>query len=151
MHLNKTIRQLFMNRGSNYTNINPSLHKGWQFCLAPFKMLEFTDFHIFLYLSMTTKNQKKIYRGGHGSPFGGRSEMNSADENPHIWQFIKITGTYITKKIILVVHSKFQLNRTIIALVTAFQRKSIILFGTAAVTLKTVQIDIGWAQCESNK
>ena len=54
--------------------------------------------------------------------------------------------TYIKKECILGVHFKFQLNQIIIAPVAAFQRKSINLFGTAVVTLNTVQKDFGWSQ-----
>ena len=44
----------------------------------------------------------------------------------------------IKNECFLGVHSKVRLSRTIIAPVIAFQRKSIILLGTAVVTLKTV-------------
>ena len=54
--------------------------------------------------------------------------------------------TYIKKECILGVHFKFQRNRTIIAPVRAFQRKSINHFGTAAVTLNTVRNDLWWSQ-----
>ena len=47
---------------------------------------------------------------------------------------------------ILRVHPKFQLNWTITGSLAAFQRKSIILFGTMVVTLITPRNDLGLAQ-----
>ena len=53
---------------------------------------------------------------------------------------------YIKEGCISAVDSKFQLNLTIIAPVTAFQRKSIIVFWTVVVTLNTVRNDLERAQ-----
>ena len=64
--------------------------------------------------------------------------------NPHFWKFKK-NVTYIKKECILGAPFKFQLNKIIIAPVTAFQRKLINLFGTVVVTLNTVRIYLGIA------
>ena len=55
-------------------------------------------------------------------------------------------GTYIKKGCRLDVQFKFHPKRTIFAPVTAFQRKSIILFGTVMMTFNTVKNNLGLAQ-----
>ena len=60
-------------------------------------------------------------------------------------QFFK-TQNFNQKAVYLRIHSKFQLNRSITAAVTVFQRKSIILFEGGVVTLNTVRNYLGCAQ-----
>ena len=93
----------------------------------------------------TQKNWKKNYRGVMGVILGVGQNWPSKTKIPIFGNFSK-NVTYIKKECILGVHFKFQRNRTIIAPVRAFQRKSINHFGTAAVTLNTVRNDLWWSQ-----
>ena len=86
---------------------------------------------IFLYQRVTTQKIEKNIKGFF-------QKWPSKTKVPIMAIFQK-SVTCIKKHGILRIHSKFQIPRTIIAPMTRFQRKPIILFGTTVVTLNSVQ------------
>ena len=78
--------------------------------------------------------------------FGYQLIMIPKNENPHFSIICQKKETYIERGSIFGVDSKFQPNQTIRAQELEFQRKSIILFGTAVLTLNIDRNDFGWSQ-----
>ena len=88
----------------------------------------------------TSKTTQKIENGIMGVV------QKRTPQKPKFQLLLIFQKTHIKKRCILWVSFKFQLNRTIIPAMTAFQRKSIILFGTVMMTFNTVKNNLGLAQ-----